>query len=76
MAALALLCSAGSHADQTEERMIQCPCCSQVMLEDDERTAQLEDEIACSRCGHVWAVASVHPMTLAAVEEEQRHETD
>jgi hypothetical protein len=46
------------------------------MFADDGEHAKLADEIACANCGHVWAVASVHPMTLAAVYEEERHETD
>jgi hypothetical protein len=56
--------------------MIQCHCCGGTILGNDEGTAQLQDELACSRCGQLWAVASVDPMTLATVQEEQRHETD
>jgi hypothetical protein len=56
--------------------MIECPCCGQALLVDVGGDAQLGDEIGCSKCGHLWAVASLHPLSLVAVEEEQRHETD
>jgi uncharacterized protein YbaR (Trm112 family) len=54
--------------------MIACPCCGHDLLETG--AVRLEDEIACTRCGLVWAVASVQPVRLVRVQEEQRHETD
>jgi hypothetical protein len=54
--------------------MIVCPCCGHELLEAE--AVRIEEEIACTRCGHLWAVASVYPLQLVGVEEEQRHETD
>jgi len=47
------------------------------MLEDDGGKAKVPQKIACSECKHVWAVATIDPMTLAeGDEEEQKAETD
>jgi transposase-like protein len=58
--------------------MTHCPRCGHTILVAQSGVAtRVAQRIACPECAHVWAVATVDPISLAEVDdEEQRAETD
>lgn len=52
-----------------------CPECDSV-LDIDEDEVDLDDELTCSECGSLLAIASLSPLELEAVDEDDLDDED